>query len=479
MVRSKHNLWDLVASIEEETLGETGCVDGSCDETESSVEVTDAIESESNAMELAEDVADAEEGAEVIEETISVAEDIEEQVEANETIIEENPAAVTDEVVAASQEMFFVSLARINFTPKKLKSLRVGLEDNAPPLTKLRVSTEGVKDILKALWEKVKAMFQHAWVMLKNLFVKALFWFQNLEKKVDKLIAEVKTFKDEYKCFDASIVAKAIATLNQALAYGIPDHNGALEEGALYDITRSSFAILDGGMKFLHKISDIPLIGVVENNQLVSNTALILKVAAQGRDDITKALNTSLFNKAKFEKQVYERIEGVTEGNSVIIPFFSVPEKIAYVFANKNEYLYVYRVNVTAEITESPADIASRYKGENASINPTKFISALNLIKHGVQKFYRIQDEYSKARDKLWAKSSASIAGAMGLEMIKCSGEEMRHHASSFNKLANQLPLTLLQSYIKITSTLIRAYSTIVTGCKTGKPIVHEFKVNK
>ena len=198
MVRSKHNLWDLVASIEEEALDETGCVDGSCDETESSVEVTDAIESESNAMELAEDVADAEEGAEVIEETISVAEDIEEQVEANETIIEENPAAVTDEVVAASQEMFFVSLARINFTPKKLKSLRVGLEDNAPPLTKLRVSTEGVKDILKALWEKVKAMFQHAWVMLKNLFVKALFWFQNLEKKVDKLIAEVKTFKDEY-----------------------------------------------------------------------------------------------------------------------------------------------------------------------------------------------------------------------------------------------------------------------------------------
>lgn len=184
MANNFRNFMDMSLALEEEQLELN---DGmSADGT---IEIDEVIAMEEDIEEMTETASEIEAIDNVIDDSIEVAEDLETQVEGNEKIIEEQPETITEDQVVASQEMFFAKLGRLNFGIEDLHSKRISMEEAVAPVIKLKLSTEGIKETLAVVWDKIKAFFLKMSASIKQFVAKALVFF-NRSGKVAKGLAD-------------------------------------------------------------------------------------------------------------------------------------------------------------------------------------------------------------------------------------------------------------------------------------------------
>lgn len=197
------------------------------------VTVSDAVESETQAIETEEEIAEVAEDIATTEEAEETADELQEQIEKNEKAIENNE--VTEDTVAVAQERFYDSISNIRCLKEysAIKS-RYSAESYASPVEKLRLSTEGVKEFVVELIERIKLAFLKIKELIKKLYVKFVVMMTNVEKKAKALIKELDNLKDAksevelsgeqvekvtnlFKCFLAAGVIKSTKDLGKVV----------------------------------------------------------------------------------------------------------------------------------------------------------------------------------------------------------------------------------------------------------------------
>lgn len=130
--------------------------------------------------------------------TVEVNAELTEQAEANTELIENNPEQVTEEIVQVAQENFAYTLGRLGLSKEELLSLRrqnayqVSLESDNSAITKLKISTEGIKEFLEKLIQKVKDIFAKFFNLFKKFLLK-------LRKMMDASLARANVLLKSVK----------------------------------------------------------------------------------------------------------------------------------------------------------------------------------------------------------------------------------------------------------------------------------------
>lgn len=154
------------------------------------IDVTEAIQAEEDNLEVQETEVAIEEEQEQIEVQSEVVEELQEQDAAIEEKLE-SPAEVTPEDVAVAQEAFAFTLGRLagnSSVYKEYKNIKVSYEDaKTDPVSALKLHREGIKDVMKSVWESLKTMFAKILSWCKKIYTKIIAIFTDFEKKAKAL----------------------------------------------------------------------------------------------------------------------------------------------------------------------------------------------------------------------------------------------------------------------------------------------------
>lgn len=158
------------------------------------IDVTEAIQAEEDNLEVQETESAIEEEQEQIEVQSEVVEELQEQDAAVEEKLE-SPAEVTPEDVAVAQEAFAFTLGRLagnSSVYKEYKKIKVSYEDaKTDPVSALKLHREGIKDVMKSVWESLKTMFAKILSWCKKIYTKIVAIFTDFEKKAKALKEKV------------------------------------------------------------------------------------------------------------------------------------------------------------------------------------------------------------------------------------------------------------------------------------------------
>ena len=104
---------------------------------------------------------------------------LEEQVAENEEKLNEENE-ITHDDIQTSQETLFYSVASLGYSKSDIMSLRVSHEAfNGDLRTQLVVSTEGIKDVLRKIYETIKRIIIGIFRKLQELAQQFIFWYSN------------------------------------------------------------------------------------------------------------------------------------------------------------------------------------------------------------------------------------------------------------------------------------------------------------
>lgn len=406
MARINRSFMDLVVSIEEDNsldLNDGLSADGD-------IQIDEAIAMEEEIEQINEAATEIESGIDTTEEAMDVADDLQEQVDTTEELIDNNPEAVTDEVVQASQEMFFAALGRLNYSIDQLKSLRVANEGSVPAITRLRISNEAISETIKNIWEKIAQFFKRISAAIKNLYQKAVLFFNSTEKKAKALIDKIsKTPKD--------------IEINEEL--GI---KAAKKLGTLNMLTDSSI-----GLATAYK-------DLVYNKLLaVLKSPLVVSQAKMGQYSI------------RYPSNLDAAITKAADGKEVELTIL-YPSYISVVVSDENG---VFR-SVSAKLENDQIEAVGK-KMNNRKINTSDFINDLKAVQDIAKNFKSVHNDMNKMRDNVYK--------AMELKTTK--GDEIdRIFYRNGGFIANTVAFQYMMSIIKCSGALLSYYSVLTADKK-------------
>ena len=406
MARINRSFMDLVVSIEEDNS--LGLNDGLS--ADGDIQIDEAIAMEEEIEQINEAATEIESGIDTTEEAMDVADDLQEQVDTTEELIDNNPEAVTDEVVQASQEMFFAALGRLNYSIDQLKSLRVANEGSVPAITRLRISNEAISETIKNIWEKIAQFFKRISAAIKNLYQKAVLFFNSTEKKAKALIDKIsKTPKDIEINEELGIkAAKKLGTLNM---------------------------LIDSPIGLATAYKDL-----VYNKLLaVLKSPLVVSQAKMGQYSI------------RYPSSLDAAITKAADGKEVELTIL-YPSYISVVVSDENA---VFR-SVSAKLENDQIEEVGK-KMNNRKISTSDFINDLKAVQDIAKNFKSVHNDINKMRDNIYK--------AMELKITK--GDEVdRIFYRNGGFIANTVAFQYMMSIIKCSGALLSYYSVLTAGKK-------------
>lgn len=406
MARINRSFMDLVVSIEEDNsldLNDGLSADGD-------IQIDEAIAMEEEIEQINEAATEIESGIDTTEEAMDVADDLQEQVDTTEELIDNNPEAVTDEVVQASQEMFFAALGRLNYSIDQLKSLRVANEGSVPAITRLRISNEAISETIKNIWEKIAQFFKRISAAIKNLYQKAVLFFNSTEKKAKALIDKIsKTPKD--------------IEINEEL--GI---KAAKKLGTLSMLTNSHVAVATTYKDLVYN----KLLAVLKSPLIVSQ-------AKMGQYSI------------RYPSSLDAAITKAADGKDVELTIL-YPGYVSVVVSDENA---VFR-SVSAKLENDQIEAVGK-KMNNSKISTSAFVNELKAVQDIAKNFKSIHNDINKMRDNIYK--------AMELKTTK--GDEVdRVFYRNGGFIANTVAFQYMMSIIKCSGALLSYYSVLAADKK-------------
>lgn len=152
--------------------------------------IADNIVASNDNVEINNEISSFEEQCEVFADANEVAGELQEQVEQQEEVIEEAPESVTEDTVAVAQEQFYVTISKLGDLRNYSEDGRISRElSSGTPLERLKLSTEGVKEFIGKIIDKIIAFFKKIGSFFKNLWNKI---FNSVEVKKEKANMTIK-----------------------------------------------------------------------------------------------------------------------------------------------------------------------------------------------------------------------------------------------------------------------------------------------
>lgn len=152
-------------------------------------ELADDITAQNDIVEANQAEVAVDQIQEAIEEGVEVADELQEQVDQQEQLIEEAPEQVTEEVVEVAQEAFAYQMGRLQMSYEQFREHKVTVENyGSTPIAKLKVTSEGIKEVIVQIWEKIKAFFKTIWGWVKKLFSSKSKVIENTADQIDDIL---------------------------------------------------------------------------------------------------------------------------------------------------------------------------------------------------------------------------------------------------------------------------------------------------
>ena len=124
-------------------------------------------------MEAIEEIEEAKYNIEAdnvaIEEAEAVVDELQEQVADNEVLLEQHPEAITEDIVIASQEAYYNSIGKLSYS---IEDAKISLESGTDPISKFKLSTEGIKEFIADLISKIGSMIANFFRWLRIIWSK-------------------------------------------------------------------------------------------------------------------------------------------------------------------------------------------------------------------------------------------------------------------------------------------------------------------
>lgn len=147
-----------------------------------------------------------------LEQHIDAVTQLQEQTSVQDEVLANDPHSITEDTVTLAQENMCIVLGRLglnideyNDIYRKNYRLKIASENRANVIDKLRISNEGIKEVINNIIDKIKKAFKALGDMFKKLMVKISTALENISKKASDLLAKVdsadinKNLTDENK----------------------------------------------------------------------------------------------------------------------------------------------------------------------------------------------------------------------------------------------------------------------------------------
>lgn len=162
------------------------------------IDVSSVIDEQINNDEIVEIVADMQEHLQVIDNGTDAVNQLNEQTQIHMDTIKDQPYTITEDTVALSQENLSIILGRLGYNIEDYNNIyrkhylvRLAEENRANPITKLKIATEGIQEVIDNIIDKIKKAFKALVDMFQKLFLKMGVAFENTGKKADELLAKI------------------------------------------------------------------------------------------------------------------------------------------------------------------------------------------------------------------------------------------------------------------------------------------------
>ena len=159
-------------------------------------------------------------------------------------------------------------MGKIGVSREEYNSRRLSLESSLPARERLRLSNEGLKEMAKTVWEKIKAAFKWIWEKLKELGRKIASFF-GLNKK-----------KAMEKADDALENIDIVEKINEEIDKIKIDNQKQIFENALYQITNSKGYAENPG-KYTEKLKQL----LEDAKEAVNNPDKLPSIRTKDDDD--------------------------------------------------------------------------------------------------------------------------------------------------------------------------------------------------
>lgn len=117
------------------------------------------------------------------------ATELAEVVQEQEQAIDQAPEQITEDNVRIAQECLAYSLGRLGMSFKEHKAQRLSVEQHGNyPVDKLRITVEGIKEIIDKIIEKIKSIFRRIGNFFRELYLKAVMLFDKTQKQAEYLL---------------------------------------------------------------------------------------------------------------------------------------------------------------------------------------------------------------------------------------------------------------------------------------------------
>ena len=168
--------------------------------------------------------------SDAIEEGCETTEVLSEQIDKNEEAIESS--STTDEeatdLAQESANLLAYAMGKIGVPSEEFNRKKLSVESSLPPKTQLKITTEGLKEFAKTVWEKIKAAFKWIWETIKKVI-------RTIGKALKYYILGINDFQKE--SIEASTI---VGTMLVLINTRVPPEKREEYKKRIYDITNTS-----------------------------------------------------------------------------------------------------------------------------------------------------------------------------------------------------------------------------------------------
>lgn len=113
---------------------------------------------------------------------------LQDTVAEQEQVIQETPEQVTEDNIQVAQECLAHSLGKLGINYKTFQVQRLSVETHKNfPVDKLKITLEGIKEVIANIIERIKAVFRRIAEFFKELYYKAVMYFDKSAAKAEAL----------------------------------------------------------------------------------------------------------------------------------------------------------------------------------------------------------------------------------------------------------------------------------------------------
>lgn len=409
------------------------------------VKITDVIETTNDANDANEITVELTSVAEECSTALDVTAELTDQEHEQVDLIDNHPEQITEEVVQIAQENFAYSVGKLGYSKEELNNMRkdrayqISLESDKSPVVKLRIATEGIKEFIEKIIQKVKDFLLKFVNLFKKFGLKLRKMLDSSKARAEVLLGKVDE-KASYK-----VAGDSLEYVN-SMFIGMQAVDGAAGGGKL-EIEKGNQAVK--GM-----ISTL----VAMSNALKSKAGGTWKdVVANNTSDLALAKDIMGFISPAITKIPFKLVGWV-------LGKFKVPEgtppPLLIRFMNKQIKVVIFKVDTGINACE----IQTLGAGEFPNLK--EFTVNGQQIKKWLEIALENAKNTEQFHDQIEAVSRDAREAIAKIEKLPASKESKAtgYYLNILGRLSTSITIEMVKNYLDFNNGICKLASMLISG---------------